>query len=85
MKTKFGTVVLFLTVGKVDQNVCSWAKNILDLAGRLVLNLLAFISYLLSGNDNHLLRISKLLDATESTLRIADIFLKLLRFSGEVT
>ena len=36
LKTHIKTVVLFSTVCKVDQNICSWAKNMPVLAGRLV-------------------------------------------------
>ena len=35
LETKFRTVVLFLTICKFDQNICSWPKKIL--ADRLVL------------------------------------------------
>ena len=37
LKTNIKTVVLFLTVCKSWSNICSWAKNIPVLAGRLVL------------------------------------------------
>ena len=36
LKTKFKAAVSFLTVCKVDQNICSWAKNMPVLAGCLV-------------------------------------------------